>query len=155
MTTLQQIRIWSIAHHPRWLVIIRIGLGLILMAKGIDLMRDTAMLDRLLYGTAGLADNETHWLPIIICWANLLGGFLILVGLWTRLMSLLELPILIGAIVFINEQQGGFLPQSELGLVILTLVLLIFFLIEGSGRLSLDAYFEKNRGRGSRGMDLP
>lgn len=155
MTTLQQIRNWSIAHHPRWLVIFRIGLGLILMAKGIDFMRDTTLLDRLLYGAVSLAGNETHWLPIIICWANLLGGFLILVGLWTRLMSFLELPILIGAIVFIDDQRGGFAPEYQLGLAILTLVLLVFFLIEGSGRLSLDAYFEKNRGRGSKGMELP
>ena len=133
MTTLQQLRTWSAAHHPRWLVIIRIGLGLFLLAKGINFMRDAALLDRLLYGSAGLMENETHWLPLIITWANLLGGFMILIGLWTRLVALLQLPILIGAIIFINSQRGGFAPESELGLAILTLVLVIFFLIEGSG----------------------
>jgi len=155
MTTMQQLRNWSAAHHPRWLVIVRIGLGLFLMAKGINFMRDSALLDRLLYGSVTLADNETHWLPLIITWANLLGGFMILIGLWTRLMCLLQLPILIGAIIFINSQKGGFAPESELGLAILTLILVIFFLIEGSGPLSLDAYFEKNRSRGSQGNALP
>jgi len=155
MTTMQQLRNWSAAHHPRWLVIVRIGLGLFLMAKGINFMRDSALLDRLLYGSVTLADNETHWLPLIITWANLLGGFMILVGLWTRLMCLLQLPILIGAIIFINSQKGGFAPESELGLAILTLILVLFFLIEGSGPLSLDAYFEKNRSRGSQGNALP
>ena len=152
---MQQLRNWSAAHHPRWLVIVRIGLGLFLMAKGINFMRDSALLDRLLYGSVTLADNETHWLPLIITWANLLGGFMILIGLWTRLMCLLQLPILIGAIIFINSQKGGFAPESELGLAILTLILVIFFLIEGSGPLSLDAYFEKNRSRGSQGNALP
>lgn len=152
---MQQLRNWSAAHHPRWLVIVRIGLGLFLMAKGINFMRDSALLDRLLYGSVTLADNETHWLPLIITWANLLGGFMILVGLWTRLMCLLQLPILIGAIIFINSQKGGFAPESELGLAILTLILVLFFLIEGSGPLSLDAYFEKNRSRGSQGNALP
>ena len=155
MTTLQQIRNWSAAHHPRWLVIVRIGLGLFLLAKGINFMRDTTVLDRLLYGSVPLTDNETHWLPLIITWANLLGGFLILIGLWTRLMCLLQLPILIGAVVFINAQKGGFAPESELGLAILSLLLAIFFLIEGSGPLSIDGYFDRNRARGSHGDRLP
>ena len=155
MTTLQQIRNWSATHHPRWLIILRIGLGLFLMAKGINFMHDATLLDRLLYGESTLAVNEPHWLPLLITWANLLGGFMIMIGLWTRLIALLQLPILVGAIIFINSQSGGFAPESELGLAILTLLLVIFFLIEGSGPLSLDAYFEKNRGQGSQGRDLP
>ncbi|HVS96318.1 MAG TPA: DoxX family protein [Puia sp.] len=155
MTTLQQIRNWSAAHHPRWLVIFRIGLGLFLMAKGINFMRDATLLDRLLYGSVPLTDNATHWLPLIITWANLLGGFMILIGLWTRLMCLLQLPILVGAIIFINSQKGGFAPESELGLAILCLLLVIFFLVEGSGPLSIDGYFDRNRGRGSQGDRLP
>jgi putative oxidoreductase len=155
MTTLQQIRSWSTTHHPRWLVIIRIGLGLFLMAKGINFMRDSTLLDGILFGNAAHANNDTHWLPIIITWANLLGGLMILLGLWTRLVALLQLPILIGAIIFINVQKGGFAPESELGLAILTLLLVMFFLVEGSGPLSLDNYFERNKERGSHGDRLP
>ena len=155
MTTIQQVRNWSTTHHPKWLVIVRIGLGLFLMAKGINFMRDSMLLDRILYGNEALRENNTHWLPILITWANLLSGFMILVGLWTRLVALLQLPILIGAIVFINAQRGGFAPESELGLAILTLLLAILFLVEGSGPLSLDTYFERNRGRGSHGDRLP
>ena len=155
MTTLQQIRSWGAAHHPRWLVIVRIGLGLFLMAKGINFMHDSNTLDQLLYGNTEQGQNGTHWLPILITWANLLGGLMILLGMWTRLMCLLQIPILIGAIIFINSQKGGFAPQSELGLAILSLLLVLFFLIEGSGPLSLDVYFERNRGRGSHGDNLP
>ena len=156
MTTLQHIRQWSAAHHPRWFIIIRIGLGLFLMAKGINFMRDSTLLEQLIYGSGKLAqDTSDHWLPIIICWANLLGGFMILCGMWTRLMCLLQLPILIGAIIFINAQRGGFESENELGLAILTLVLCIFFPIEGSGPLSLDGYFQRNRSRGSAGDNLP
>jgi putative oxidoreductase len=155
MTTIQQIRTWSATHHPRWLVIIRIGLGLFLMAKGINFMRDSTLLDRIMYGNAALVNNDTHWLPIIITWANLLGGLMILLGLWTRLVALLQVPILIGAIIFINVQKGGFAPESELGLAILTLLLVMFFLVEGSGPLSLDTYFERNKEHGSHGDRLP
>lgn len=155
MTTLQQIRNWSATHHPRWLVIVRVGVGLFLFAKGITFMRDATLLDRLLYGSASLAENEMHLLPLLITMANLLSGFLLTVGLWTRLVALLQIPILIGAIIFINAQKGGFTPDSELSLAIITLLLVIFFLIEGGGPLSLDAYFEKNRGHGSQGRNLP
>ncbi len=154
MTTLQQLRNWSATHHPRWLVIVRVGLGLFLMVKGINFMHDSTLLDRLLYGGSSMAENETHWLPLLITWANLLSGLLIVIGLWTRLVCLLQLPILIGAIIFINS-RGGFAPESELGLAILSLLLAVFFFIEGSGPLSLDAYFEKNRGRGAQGSNLP
>ena len=155
MTTLQQIRSWSASHHPRWFIIIRIGLGLFLMAKGINFMHDSNLLDRLIYGGAEAAENNTHWLPIIITWANLLGGFMILIGMWTRLICLLQIPILIGAIVFINVQKGGFAPENELALAILALLMCVFFLIEGSGPLSLDGYFERNRAHGSHGDNLP
>jgi putative oxidoreductase len=146
MSTLQHIRQWSAAHHPRWLVVVRMGLGLFLFAKGIDFMRDSALLEQLIYGKSHLAENTTHWLPIIITWANLLGGTFLIVGLWTRLMCLLQLPILIGAIIDINAQRSGFDSGPELVLAILALVLVIFFLVEGSGPLSLDGYFERNRG---------
>jgi uncharacterized membrane protein YphA (DoxX/SURF4 family) len=155
MTTLQQIRDWGATHHPRWLVIVRVGVGLFLFAKGITFMHNVTLLDRLLYGSESLAENQTHWLPILITWANLLTGTLLVIGLWTRLMALLQLPILIGAISFINSQRGGPVPGTELILAVLTLLLMIFFLIEGSGPLSCDAYFEKNRGRGSHGDNLP
>jgi uncharacterized membrane protein YphA (DoxX/SURF4 family) len=155
MSTLQQIRTWSATHHPRWLVIVRIALGLFLCAKGISFMRDSQLLERLLYGGRSLSENTTHWLPITITWVHLLGGFLITVGLMTRLMALIQIPILIGAIIFINSQKGGFSPESELGLAILTLLLVIFFLIEGSGPISLDAYFQRNRSPRSQGRDLP
>jgi uncharacterized membrane protein YphA (DoxX/SURF4 family) len=154
MSTLQHIRQWSDAHHPRWLVIVRIGLGLFLFAKGINFIRDSTLLEELIYGNQHVAENTTHWLPIMITWANLLGGFMLMVGLWTRLTALLELPIMIGAIIDINAQKGGFAPESELGLAIIVLLLLVFFLIEGGGPLSLDGYFQRNR-NSQTGTSLP
>jgi uncharacterized membrane protein YphA (DoxX/SURF4 family) len=151
---LQHIKQWSAAHHPRWLVIVRMGLGLFLFAKGIYFMRDSALVEELIYGSNRLVENTTHLLPIIVTWANLLGGFMLMVGLWTRLVALLEMPILIGAIVDIYPQKSGFAPESELGLAILVLLLLIFFLIEGGGPLSLDGYFERNR-RSTTGTNVP
>jgi putative oxidoreductase len=155
MITLRHIQQWSATHHPRWLVIVRIALGLFLFAKGINFIRDSNLLDRLIWGNTLQAENNAAWLPILITWANLLGGFMLIVGLMTRLVALLELPIMIGAIIFINTQRGGFAPESELWLAILVLLLLVLFLIEGGGPLSLDNYFYKNRDRHSQGTNLP
>jgi putative oxidoreductase len=155
MNTIQQIKTWSATHHPRWLVFVRIALGLFLFAKGITFMHDTQLLERIIYGGQSLQENATHYLPILICWANLLTGFFLMVGLATRLVAVIQIPILIGAIIFITAQKGGYMPQSELWLAILTLLLVIFFFIEGSGPVSLDAYFQRNRARGSQGRNLP
>ncbi len=155
MSTMQQIKTWSATHHPRWLVFVRIALGLFLFAKGINFIHDTQLLERVIYGGQSLQENTTHYLPILICWANLLSGFLLMIGLMTRLVALIQIPILIAAIIFINARSGGYLPQSELWLALLTLLLVIFFLIEGSGPVSLDAYFRNNRSRGSQGRNLP
>jgi putative oxidoreductase len=149
MGTLRHIQTWSAAHHPRWLVVLRVALGLCLFAKGIVFMSNSILLDRLLEGSpvaGGIA-----WLPILVTWANLLGGFLLIVGLLTRWVALIQLPILAGAIFFVNAHT----QETELGLAILVFLLLIFFLVEGSGPLSLDAYFEKNRGKGVQGTNLP
>ena len=154
MSTLQHVRQWSAAHHPRWLVIPRMGLGLILLGKGINFMHDSTLLEELIYGNQRMATNTTHWLPILICWASILSGFMILVGLWTRLMCLLQVPILIGAIIDINYQKVGFQSGNEWLLALVALVLAVFFLVEGSGPLSLDGYLDRNR-RSATGTNMP
>src|SRR5882757_2598542 len=123
MDTLRNMQRWSLTHHPRWLVIVRVALGLCLFAKGITFMSNATLLERLLSGSAMANDSGT--LAIIITFANLLGGFMLTVGLMTRLVCLLQIPILAGAIVFINAQKGGFAAGSELSLAIVVLLLLI------------------------------
>src|SRR5260370_21600911 len=117
MDTLRSIQQWSIMHHPRWLIFPRLVLGALLCIKGITFMSNATLLENLLSGSY-LAGN-THALQIIIGGANMLGGFLIIIGLQTRLMCAIQIPILIRAVIFINSQKGGFAPQSEMGLAIL------------------------------------
>ncbi|HXB43174.1 MAG TPA: DoxX family membrane protein, partial [Puia sp.] len=88
--------------------------------------------------------NKISWLPLLISWANFLGGFLIIIGLFTRIVALTQIPILIGALFFINADKEKIAAGNELIFAIITLLLLIFFLIIGSGPISLDNYFKKN-----------
>lgn len=141
MGTLQQIQRWSLAHHPRWLVVLRVALGICLFFKGISFLNDTATLEELVRGN--LVANRADWLVLFIAWAHLLGGFLIIIGLLTRWAVLVQIPILMGAIFFINTQRDAF-GTFELPFALIVLVLLITFLIEGGGPVSLDNFFSKH-----------
>jgi putative oxidoreductase len=141
MGTLQQIHRWSLAHHPRWLVVLRVALGICLFFKGIFFLANTSTLEELVRGS--LVANRADWMVIFITWSHLLGGFLIIIGLLTRWAVLLQIPILMGAIVFINTQRDAF-GAFELPFAFIILLLLILFLIEGGGPISLDNFFSKH-----------
>ncbi|WP_207510761.1 DoxX family protein [Longitalea luteola] len=141
MGTLQQIHQWSLTHHPRWLVVLRVALGICLFLKGIFFLVNTATLEELVKGS--LVANRSDWLVIFITWSHLLGGFLIIIGLLTRWAALLNIPILMGAIIFINTQREAF-GNFELPFALIVLLLLILFLVEGGGPISLDNFFSKH-----------
>lgn len=141
MSMLQQIQKWSSAHHPRWLIVLRVALGLCLFVKGISFISNITTIEIMLKedfpGTA-------LWIAYAITWIHLFGGLMIIVGLLTRFAVLLQIPILIGAIVLVNSRQNIFPGSSELLFSIIILLLLFLFLVEGGGPLSLDDYFRKH-----------
>jgi putative oxidoreductase len=141
MGTLQQIQHWSTTHHPRWLVVLRVVLGLCLFIKGISFMNNAVALNLLI--SDSIVSKTGDWLPLVITGAHLLGGFLIIIGLLTRWAILLQIPILIGAVIFMNTQNGIF-SGSESVFALIILILLFLFLVEGGGPISLDNYFSKN-----------
>ena len=142
MGMLHQLEEWSTTHHPRWLEFLRVALGICLIIKGISFMSDSVGLGSLLAETSMGFTNT--WLPIFITWVHMLGGFFIIVGLFTRVATLFLIPVLLGAVFFVNIPRGIFAPGSEFGFSLVVLLLLIFFFIEGGGPLSLDDYFKRN-----------
>jgi uncharacterized membrane protein YphA (DoxX/SURF4 family) len=67
---------------------------------------------------------------------HLAGGTLIFLGLFTRMAAIFQLPIVFGAVFFVNILLS--FVNSELWLSILVLALLVLFVIIGSGPWSLD-----------------
>ncbi|MBP6686904.1 MAG: DoxX family protein [Lacibacter sp.] len=137
---LHQLQQWSITHHPKWLVILRVALGFSLVLKGIFFISNNVALQGILQ-ESNLPAQE--WLSSGIAWIHLSGGFFIVAGLFTRWVVLVQIPIVLGAIFFVNAKQGVFAGQSELGLSIIILVLLCFFFVEGGGPVSLDDFFRR------------
>jgi putative oxidoreductase len=139
MAILHQLDKWSTT-HPGLLLLLRAALGIALVSKGISFINDLISFRAFLAGSS--FNFLPDWITFIITWIHLLCGFLITIGLFTRLSALIQIPILIGA-VFINA-PGGFNSGSELFYSLLILVLLVFFLFEGGGELSLDDYIKKH-----------
>ena len=137
----QNIEQWADAHHPKWLDVLRIILGIILFTKGVLFISDREVIISM------LAESRIEFISIIIAHyvilAHLLGGLTIAIGLLTRISILLQIPVLIGAIIFVDLPRAFRSVNSDLGFAVLVLCLLLFFFLYGSGPLSVDNYLKK------------
>jgi uncharacterized membrane protein YphA (DoxX/SURF4 family) len=133
MNVIQRLEYWGDHHHPKWIDIVRIGLGVFLFYKGIDFLGNMNAIPNLLSTKMSFGSFTTMLLVNGIAFAHLLGGFLLVLGLLTRFACILQIPILIGAIFLIKSTGNIFKPFSELSLAILVLLLLVYFLIVGNG----------------------
>jgi putative oxidoreductase len=138
MNVLTKIQNWGNRHHPKWLDYFRIILGLVLIWKGIafasNLHAFTNMMKDAMLGVAVSISLLAH----IIIVLHIIGGLLIAVGSHTRLFCLLNLPILIVAVFFVNLRANIFSPYAEFWVSVIVLIGLICFLIEGNGVLSVE-----------------
>ena len=139
MNALHKIEHWADAHRPTFFVILRVFLGVFITYKGLNFMFNIGDLQSTMTEQAGLnffAAGIAHY----VIFAHVLGGPLITFGLYTRWISLLQIPILIGAVFLVNYPKGflsvGHLMELEMSIIIL--ILLVLFLIFGAGRFSID-----------------
>ncbi len=118
--------------------LIRIFLGFALFIRGLIFVSDPATLTRI----AGSEQN--FYLFAYVAIGHLIGGLLLGVGYFTRLASLIQIPILIGAVFVIHLKQGLLSSGQSLEISVLVLFLLVIFFLFGSGKLSLEKYLSKN-----------
>lgn len=141
MNYMQRLEFWGDHHHPKWLDILRIALGVFLCIKGVEFARNMSMVEEMVSREVPFSSFMLIILSHYILFAHIMGGFLLAVGLLTRLACIIQIPVIIGAIIFINASMLR--PFSELFLSILILAMLVYFLIIGSGPWSLDSVIEK------------
>lgn len=141
--TPSDIQHWADRHHPIWLDYLRIAFGIFLFVKGFLFIQDTVALQNLIttsrFGWASLA--IAHY----VAFAHLVGGFMIAIGYQTRIMVLFQLPILIGAVFFVNPGVGLYSGAAEFWISLLSLILLLVFLVFGSGRYSVHQYMRTHQ----------
>lgn len=119
--------------------LIRIFIGVALFVRGVILASEPEALTRL----AG--EDKMYWWYSYITVAHIIGGLSLAIGLVTRLASLLQVPILFGAVFLIHLKQGLLSVGQSLELSVLVLVLLLTYLIFGAGDLSFDSIIKKKR----------
>lgn len=128
----------SRAHRIDYL---RIALGVIILAKGISFINDRNAVQHLIEQTNFQLSiwGAVHY----VVFTHLVGGLFIILGFQTRLACILLFPVLVGAVFFVNITNGfGFL-NSEFWLSIVVMLLLVVFIVRGSGRFSLDNMMNK------------
>ncbi|HLT06871.1 MAG TPA: DoxX family protein [Cyclobacteriaceae bacterium] len=142
MNTLQHIEHWADTHHPRWIDFIRIALGMFIFYKGVLFISNKEALMNMMnhVDTALFNMAMVHY----VAFAHLFGGVLIALGLMTRLAVVFQLPILLVAVFLVNINMGFFSVANnlEFEISLIVLILLIVFLVYGSGKFSVDQYMK-------------
>ena len=145
MNILYKVRNWGDIHHPKVLDIIRMLLGIMLFLKGVQFFNNAPYLRYLIIENKIIQQSPDLIALLIgyVTYVHLVGGILVFVGLFTRLAALLQIPVVFGAVFFVNILSSY--VNSELWLSILVLALLFLFVIMGSGPFSLDRALLKSK----------
>jgi putative oxidoreductase len=142
MSVFTNVERWGNSHRPGFIDIFRIALGIFITYKGLyfishmDELRMTAQGVNLWFAGAAIA----HY----VIFAHILGGPLIMFGLFTRIVCLIQIPILLGAVILVNAPKGFLsVGNQELTVSLIILIGLVVFMIFGAGRFSIDAQRRK------------
>ena len=145
MNILQRLEYWGDRHHPRWMDIVRIALGLFLVYKGVDFLNNMSELISLMtsnkYPTSFWFILAGHY----TVFAHIVGGICLALGVFTRLACIIQIPVLLGVVFFVSTNEEMLRPYSELFLTILVLLLLIYFLVAGNGPWSITFSEDKSK----------
>ena len=138
MNAMNEIKYWAQSHTDIALDLVRIYLGFGLMIKGIYFMGHGELVQQLLAG-----NDDSFFLRAAIAHyvvpVHLAGGALLALGLLTRVAALSQVPVLLGAILYLYLPKAMLLePRQNLEFAALVLFLVLLFVVFGAGRLSLD-----------------
>lgn len=140
MATIKSLNKWANAHTYYPLDLVRVALGVFLFMKGVDFMSNQAQMIAMIRPFEDLPGGMLILHYIVP--AHFVGGFLIVIGLFTRWAMLIQLPILIGAILvnFLGDMN-----TTNLILASATFLVCVFFLFYGSGKHSADYYLKMQK----------
>lgn len=132
LTSHQRIVAWQWTHNSIGYDLIRVFIGTALLVRGAWFMLSPDALAEL----AG--DRAIDWTSYYVLIAHLVGGLLLMIGLFTRYAAVIQIPILVSAVFFVSMGSGLASGNQSLELSGLVLVILAVILVFGPGRYSLD-----------------
>ena len=142
---MQRLEYWGNSHHPKWMDIVRIVLGIFLCYKGVDFLLNMSKLINLMSNRTSFGSFVYILAGQYVVFAHILGGIFLILGLFTRFACIIQIPILVGAIIFVNSSRDMLQPYSELILSVLVLILLLYFLVAGNGPWSFKIPDEEKK----------
>ena len=145
MNFMQRLEYWGNSHHPKWMDIVRIVLGIFLCYKGVDFLLNMSKLINLMSNRTSFGSFVYILAGQYVVFAHILGGIFLILGLFTRFACIIQIPILVGAIIFVNSSRDMLQPYSELILSVLVLILLLYFLVAGNGPWSFKIPDEEKK----------
>lgn len=126
------------------LLLARVALGIILIAHGWQKFNEWT-----LSGTAASFEDMGVPVPgvssIVAASAELIGGALLLIGLVTPFVALLNVVVQIGAFVIVHAGSGVFVDDGGFELVLAIAAGLLVIAVRGAGKFSVDALFPAQR----------
>lgn len=133
METITKLNRWANAHTNPLTDVLRLMFGAFIFYKGILYLTQTEVLYSIFKTVGG--EGAYFFMVHYVALSHLCGGLFIMMGLITRLSALMQLPILLGAIVF---NILGSLSNLSLAEAVITFIICIFFVLYGSGKHSVD-----------------
>jgi putative oxidoreductase len=119
-------------------------LGGSLFIKGVDFVRNKVVLKQVISETDYL--DKFSFLEVAIPWIHILGGLFIAIGLYTRIVIFVQIPIVIGAIfVLLNTKTNSF-QSPEMIFAVIILILLLIYLKFGDGFYSWRNLIHNEKG---------
>ncbi len=139
MNKILELNKWFENHRELAYSFIRIFLGFALFIRGLIISFDPSLITQL------TGANQWYWWYSYVIIAHIICGFLLGIGLLTRLAAFLQVPVLLGAVLFFHLKAGLARVEQSLELSMLVLVLLIIYSLFGAGLLSVDNFFAREK----------
>jgi putative oxidoreductase len=134
---------WGETHHPAWLDIIRIALGVFFIIKAVQFLNNMSQFITDVGGTFAFNSFALVMIAHLVVFVHLVGGLFIALGMFTRIGCIMQIPILIGALIFLANNRTALEPYSQWIITVVALLLSIFFLIEGNGPWSVERFLDE------------
>ncbi len=124
----------------------RVLLGLALIYKGIHFIQQEEHLEKIIVQSEKLSGLTIP--KILIPWLHLIGGFFISIGVYTRFMILVQLPLIAGALILFFTTNDATIPYSEMYFASAILLLQVIYFIFGDGFYSWRLLLKKEKDSG-------
>jgi len=144
---LHPIKRWAETHTDVFLDLVRIYLGAGLFVKGIFFMINRDYLLKLLQDSGNFVIAPVTIAHYVIP-VHIFGGILLALGLLTRVAALLQIPVLLGAMLYVYlPRMMAVEPRQNFEFASLVLFLMVLIMIFGAGRWSVDHWLARRQPR--------